>query len=80
MVRSSAMNSFHSRGPPAASSSARTRSRWSDTLAPGILQRGRIVFSGHLPASVLQAALSFTQIFGPSGGSITVHHINLTPG
>jgi hypothetical protein len=56
------------------------RSRWSDTLAPGILQRGRIVFSGHLPASVLQAALSFTQIFGPSGGSITVHHINLTPG
>jgi hypothetical protein len=56
------------------------RSHWSDTLAPGILQRGVIVFGGHLPAPVLQAALSFTQIFGPGGGSITVHHITLTPG
>ena len=56
------------------------RSRWSETLAPGILQRGVIVFSGHLPAPVLQAALSFTQIFGPGGGSITVRPINLTPG
>jgi len=56
------------------------RSRWSDTLAPGILQRGVIVFSGHLPAPVLQAALSFTQIFGPGGGSITVRPLNLTPG
>ena len=43
------------------------RSHWSETLAPGILQRGVIVFSGHLPAPVLQAALSFTQIFGPGG-------------
>ena len=56
------------------------RSRWSDTLAPGILQRGVIVFSGHLPAPVLQAALSFTQIFGPGGGSITVRPLSLTPG
>jgi hypothetical protein len=56
------------------------RSHWSDTLPPGILQRGTIVFSGHLPPSVLQAALSFTQIFRLGGGSITVHHINLTPG
>ena len=56
------------------------RSRWSDTLAPGIPQRGVIVFSGHLPAEVLQAALSFTQIFGPGGGSITVRPLNLTPG
>ncbi len=55
------------------------RSRWSDTLAPGILQRGVIVFGGHLPATVLQAALSFTQIFGPGGGSITVRPLNLTP-
>jgi hypothetical protein len=56
------------------------RSHWSNTLAPGILQRGVIVFSGHLPAPVLQAALSFTQIFGPGGGSITVRPLNLTPG
>jgi hypothetical protein len=55
------------------------RSRWSETLAPGILQRGVIVFSGHLPVPVLQAALSFTQIFGPGGGSITVRPLNLTP-
>jgi hypothetical protein len=56
------------------------RSRWSDTLAPGSLQRGVIIFNGHLPTSVLQAALSFTQIFGPGGGSITVRDIPLRPG
>jgi len=55
------------------------RSHWSETLAPGTFQRGTITFPGHLPDSVLQASLSFTQIFGPSGGSITVHPINLTP-
>ncbi len=56
------------------------RSRWSDTLAPGSLQRGVIIFSGHLPAQVLQASLSFSNIFGPGGGSITVRSIELTPG
>jgi len=55
------------------------RSHWSDTLAPGSLQRGTITFPGHLPDAVLQASFSFTQIFGPSGGSITVHAIMLTP-
>jgi len=56
------------------------RSRWSDTLAPGSFQRGVIIFSGHLPALVLQASLSFSNIFGPGGGSITVHYLRLTPG
>jgi hypothetical protein len=56
------------------------RSHWSESLAPGIVQRGVIVFSGHLPASVLRAALSFTQIFGPGGGHITVQPLDLTPG
>jgi len=56
------------------------RSHWSNTLAPGFPQRGVIVFSGHLPPEVLRAAVSFTQIFGPGGGSITVRPINLTPG
>ena len=56
------------------------RSDWSSTLAPGILQRGVIVFSGHLPAQDLHAALSFTQIFRLSGGSITVRPLDLTPG
>jgi hypothetical protein len=55
------------------------RSHWSDTLAPDSFQRGTITFPGHLPNSVLQASLSFTQIFGPDGGSITVRSINLTP-
>jgi hypothetical protein len=55
------------------------RSHWSETLAPGILQRGEIVFSGHLPAPVLRAALSFTHIFRLGGGSITVRHLHLTP-
>ncbi len=54
------------------------RSRWSETLAPGSFQRGVITFPGHLPDSVLQASFSFTQIFGPGGGSITVRSINLT--
>ena len=57
------------------------RSRWSETLAPGSLQRGVITFSGHLPAQVLAASLSFSTIFGRlGGGSITVHSIKLTPG
>jgi hypothetical protein len=55
------------------------RSHWSETLAPGSFQRGTIVFPGHLPDSVLQASLSFSQIFTLGGGSITVHPINLTP-
>jgi hypothetical protein len=56
------------------------RSRWSDSLAPGSFQRGTIVFKGHLPASVRRASFSFTQIFGPGGGSITVRHLRLKPG
>jgi hypothetical protein len=56
------------------------RSHWSNTLAPGIPQRGVIVFSGHLPPEVLRAALSFTQIFSLGGGSITVRPLDLTPG
>lgn len=54
------------------------RSRWSESLAPGSFQRGVIIFPGHLPDSVLQAALSFPQIFALGGGSITVHSITLT--
>jgi hypothetical protein len=56
------------------------RSRWSETLAPGIRQRGTINFDGHIPKSVKRASLSFTQIFGPGGGSITVPDIMLRPG
>ena len=53
------------------------RSDWSTMVAPG-LQRGTITFKGHLPASVLRAALKFTQIFGPGGGAIAVE-VALTP-
>jgi hypothetical protein len=57
------------------------RSHWSETLPPGSLQRGVIIFSGHLPAPVLEASLSFSTVFGRlGGGSITVHSIKLTPG
>jgi hypothetical protein len=55
------------------------RSRWSTTLAPGIRQSGTITFKGHLPDSVTRASLSFAQIFGPGGGSITVREIRLRP-
>jgi hypothetical protein len=56
------------------------RSHWSETLAPGSLQRGVIIFNGHLPASVQQASLSFAQIYGPGAGSITVRDLELRPG
>lgn len=56
------------------------RSHWSETLAPGSLQRGVVIFNGHLPASVRHAALSFTQIFSPGGGSITVRDLKLRRG
>ncbi len=56
------------------------RSHWSDTLPPGVLQRGVIVFKGHLDPSIREASFSFTQIFGPSGGSITIRHLELRPG
>jgi hypothetical protein len=56
------------------------RSHWSETLAPGSLQSGVVIFSGHLPASIRQASLSFAQIFGPGGGSITVRGLQLRPG
>jgi hypothetical protein len=39
-----------------------------------------VTYTAHLPASVLRAALSFTQIFGPGGGHITVQPLDLTPG
>lgn len=55
------------------------RSQWSETLAPGALQRGTITFPDHLPAAATKASLSFSHIFGPGAGSITVSGINLTP-
>jgi hypothetical protein len=56
------------------------RSRWSVTMAPGSLQRGAVTFNGHHPSdAVTRASLSFAQIFGPGGGSITVRGIRLRP-
>lgn len=55
------------------------RSRWSTTLAPGTRQSGTVTFDDHLPDSVKRASLSFTQIFGPAGGSATVRDIMLSP-
>jgi hypothetical protein len=56
------------------------RSRWSDSIPPGALQRGTITFKGHIPDSVRQASLSFAHIFGTFfGGAITVNDIRLRP-
>jgi hypothetical protein len=41
------------------------RSRWSETVVPGSLQRGTITFNGHLPDSVRRATFSFVSIGGP---------------
>ncbi len=56
------------------------RSHWSETLPPGALQRGVIVFKGHLGPFIRLASFSFTQIFRISQGSITVRHIQLRTG
>ena len=56
-----------------------SRSNWSADIPPSVLQRGTIVFNGHIPDAVRLASLSFTQIFGPGGGSITVDNIGLRP-
>lgn len=53
-------------------------SDWADTVPAGGLVRGTIAF-GRLPAGVSTVSLSFTHIFGRSGGSITVEDIRLTP-
>jgi hypothetical protein len=55
------------------------RSRWSETMAPGSVQRGAVIFNGHPSGSVTRASLNFAQIFGPGGGSITVRGIRLRP-
>jgi hypothetical protein len=53
------------------------RGDWSETVPPGSIQRGTIIFGGRLPDGVNRAALSFSQIFGPGGGAITVRGIQL---
>lgn len=56
------------------------RSRWSDSIAPGGLQRGSITFPGHIPTRVSEARLVFSTIFGMGFGgpdSIFVESIQL---
>jgi hypothetical protein len=56
------------------------RSRWSETVPPGSLQRGTVTFGGKLPDGVTRAALSFSQVFVLGGGAITVPGITLRSG
>jgi hypothetical protein len=55
------------------------RSEWTENVPPSVKQRGTVTFDGHLPDSVKRASFSFTDVFrfGPGGGSITVHGIQL---
>lgn len=58
------------------------KSRWSQSLSPGSRQTGTIVFGGHLPSSVREAALRFSTIFWQGFGqpsSIAVTGIRLGP-
>jgi hypothetical protein len=56
------------------------RSRWSEEIPPGALQRGTITFKGHIPDSVRLASLTFAHIFGTFfGGSLIVSGIGLRP-
>jgi hypothetical protein len=60
------------------------RSRWSETVVPGTLQRGTVTFKGHLPDSVRRASFSFALIGGPfflhHQGSLQVSDIRLREG
>lgn len=58
------------------------RSSWSDTIPPGQLRRGTIVFNGHLPDAGTTATLSFATVFeqgftGPQ--SIAVPGLAIAP-
>ena len=58
------------------------RSSWSDTIPPGQLRRGTIVFNGHLPDAGIIATLSFATVFeqgftGPA--SIVVPGLPIAP-
>ena len=55
------------------------RSRWSTTIPPGGVHRGTVTFGGRIPDSVSRASLSFSTVFSPGGGSITVQKIRLRP-
>jgi hypothetical protein len=55
------------------------RSQWANTIPPGALQRGTITFKDQLPDRLTSASLSFSQVFGPGGKSITVSGIKLKP-
>jgi hypothetical protein len=49
------------------------RSQWSETLPPGVTQRGTITFDGHLAPTRTTATLSFAIVFGrPGGGALTI--------
>lgn len=52
------------------------RSDWPTDHPPGAVQRGTIVFKGHLPDALTEASLSF-MIFGLPGGTLTVAPIKL---
>jgi hypothetical protein len=54
------------------------RSHWSNTIPAGVDDHsGTVVFKGKLPETVTSATFSFTQVFGPSGGALTVRGIPL---
>lgn len=55
------------------------KSQWSDTLPPGVTQRGTITFTGHLSDARTTASLSFATVFGrPGGGALTINGITIT--
>lgn len=56
------------------------RSQWSDTVPPGALQKGMVTFSGRLPRSAFRASLSFSLVYRPGGGALTVRGIEVLPG
>lgn len=41
-----------------------SRSRWTDSVAPGVDQRGTLVFPGHLPEGTSRASLSIATVYG----------------
>jgi FHA domain len=56
------------------------KSQWSETLPPGVPQRGTITFDGHLADTPTTATLSFAVVFGrPGGGALTIPGLRIRP-
>jgi hypothetical protein len=59
------------------------QSEWEESLSPGAVRTGVLVFSGHLPSGATRARIAFAHLFASSESapqSIVVANLQLLPG